>query len=40
MKNYKTLSRIIATLPVFESAARQMSFTKAAEELHMIMIRK
>lgn len=35
MTNYKTLSKIIGTLPIFESASRHMSFTKAANELHM-----
>ncbi len=33
MQKYRSLVGILGTLPVFESAARQMSFTKAAEEL-------
>ena len=35
MQKYRALAGIISTLPVFESAARLMSFTDAAEELHM-----
>ena len=33
MQKYDALAGILGALPAFESAARQMSFTKAAEEL-------
>lgn len=33
MQNYRSLAGILGTLPIFESAARQMSFTKAAKEI-------
>ena len=33
MQKYQPLIGLLGTLPIFESAARLMSFTKAAQEL-------